>query len=79
MQETRSLIHKQILKEKLGKQDFHYDMEDVFEPVTENQKQNQNQTKIEAEKQIKALRHFTQGTTQAIQDQTKAVNQSGNA
>ena len=23
LQETRSLIHKQILKEKLGKQDFH--------------------------------------------------------
>ena len=28
------------LKEKLGKQDFHYDMEEIFEPVTENQKQS---------------------------------------
>ena len=40
LQETKSLLHKERLKEKLGKQDFHYDMEEVFEPVTENQKQN---------------------------------------
>ena len=35
---TKSLIKAERLKEKLGKQDFHYDMEEVFEPVTENQK-----------------------------------------
>ena len=40
MKETKSLLHKERLKEKLGKQDFHYDMEEVFEPVTENQNQN---------------------------------------
>ena len=46
LQETKSLLHKERLKEKLGKQDFHYEMEEVFEPVTakqaeatENQKQ----------------------------------------
>ena len=26
LQETKSLLHKERLKEKLGKQDFHYDM-----------------------------------------------------
>ena len=41
LQETKSLLHKERIKEKLGKQDFHYDMEEVFDPVTENEKQNQ--------------------------------------
>ena len=40
LQETKSLLHKERLKEKLGKQDFHYDMEEGFEPETENQKEN---------------------------------------
>ena len=46
VQETNSLLHKERLKKKLGKQYFHYDMEEVFKPVTakqveatENQKQ----------------------------------------
>ena len=39
LQETKSSLKAERLKEKLGKQDFHYDMEEVFEPVTENQKQ----------------------------------------
>ena len=60
-------------KKNLGKQDFHYVMEDVFEPVTNNQKQNQIQTKLEAEKQIQALRDSTLSTTQAIDNQTKAI------
>ena len=38
LQESKSLLKAERLKEKLGKQDFHYDMEEVFEPVTENQK-----------------------------------------
>ena len=37
IQETKSLLHEGRIKEKLGKQDFHYDMEEGFEPVTENQ------------------------------------------
>ena len=79
MQETKSLIKAERLKEILGKQDFHYDMEEVFEPVTENQKQSQNQTKQESEKQIQALRDSSQTTVQAIQDQTRAIRESSNA
>ena len=41
LQETKSSLKAERLKEKLGKQDFHYDMEEIFEPVTKNQKQNQ--------------------------------------
>ena len=37
LQETKSLLRKERLKEKLGKQDFHYDLEEVFEPVTTKQ------------------------------------------
>ena len=66
------------LKEELGKQDFHYDLEEVFEPVTENQKKIQNQTKLESENQIQALRDSTQTTTQAIQVQTRAIQESSN-
>ena len=78
LQESKSLIKAERLKEKLGKQDFHYDMEEVFEPVTENQKKSQNQTKLESEKQIQALGDSTQTTTQAIQDQTRAIQESSN-
>ena len=78
LQETKSSLKAERLKEKLGKQDFHYDMEEVFEPVTENQKKSQNQTKLESEKQIQALRDSTQTTTQAIQDQTRAIQESSN-
>ena len=47
---TKFLIKAERLKEKLGRQDFHYDMEEVFEPVTENQKQikNVSETQIQA-------------------------------
>ena len=78
LQETKSSLKAERLKEKLGKQDFHYDMEEVFEPVTENQKKSQNQTKLESEKQIQALRDSTQTTTQAIQDQIRAIQESSN-
>ena len=78
MQETKSSLKAERLKEKLGKQDFHYDMEEVFEPVIENQKKSQNQTKLESEKQIQALRDSTQTTTQATQDQTRAIQESSN-
>ena len=78
LQESKSSLKAERLKEKLGKQDFLYDMEEVFEPVTENQKKSQNQTKLESEKQIQALRDSTQTTTQAIQDQTRAIQESSN-
>ena len=42
MQETKSLIFKERLKEKLGKQDFHCNMKEIFEPVgTLSEKQKQ--------------------------------------
>ena len=66
------------MKEKLGKQDFHYDMEEVFEPVTENQKQNISKQQELSEKQLQALQDSTQTTTQAIQDQTRAIRESSN-
>ena len=39
LQDTKSLLHKKRIKEKLGKQDFHYDMEEVFETVTFKQRE----------------------------------------
>ena len=53
-------------------------MEEVFEPVTENQKQNISKQQELSEKQIQALRDSTQTTTQAIQDQTRAIRESSN-
>ena len=76
LQESKSLIKAERLKQLLGKQDFHYDMEEVFEPVTENQKKSQNQTKLESEKQIQALRDSTQTTTQAIRESSNALNKN---
>ena len=75
LQETKSLKAER-LKQLLGKQDFHYDMEEVFEPVTENQKKSQNQTKLESEKQLQALRDSTQTTTQAIRESSNALNKN---
>ena len=72
MQESKSLIKAERLKQPLGKQDFHYDMEEVFEPVTENQTKQQELS----EKQIQALRDSTQTTTQAIENQTGAIEHS---
>ena len=74
MQETKSSLKAERLKQLLGKQDFHYDMEEVFEPVTENQSKQQELS----EKQIQVLRDSTQTTTQAIQDQTRAIQESSN-
>ena len=54
-------------------------MEEVFEPITENQKQSQNQTELESGKQIQALRDSTQTTTQAIQGQTRVIRELSNA
>ena len=56
-------------------------MEEVFEPVTENQKQNTSKQQELSEKQIQVLRDSTQTTTQAtqaIQDQTRAIQESSN-
>ena len=71
LQETKSLLHKERLKEKLGKQDFHYDMEEVFEPVTTKQVESN-------EKQLQAIDKQTQGVTQAIENQTRAIEHNNN-
>ena len=34
LQESKSLLNAERFKEKLGKQDFHYDMKEMFEPGT---------------------------------------------
>ena len=76
LQETKFLLRKERIKEKLGKQDFHYDMEEVFESVTFKQQEF-------SEKQIQALHDAThansQTTVQAIENQTRAIRESSNA
>ena len=71
LQETKSLLRKERLKEKLGKQDFHYDLEEVFEPVTTKQVESN-------EKQLQAIDKQTQGVTQAIENQTRAIEHNNN-
>ena len=61
LQETKYLLRKERLKEKLGKQDFHYDLEEVFEPDTTKQVES-------TEKQLQAIHKQTQGVTQAIEN-----------
>ena len=51
-------------------------MEEVFEPVTENQKKSQNPTKLESEKQIQALRDSNGTTTRAIRESSYALNKN---
>ena len=51
-------------------------MEGVFEPVTENQKQNQTKQPELSEKQTQALRDSTQSTTQAIQHSSEFLNEN---
>ena len=82
LQETKSLIFKERLKEKLGKQDFHYDLEEVFEPVTTKQVEATENQKQLSEKQIQALHDSTRAasqTVQAIKNQTQAIRESSNA
>ena len=74
LQETKFLLHKERLKEKLGKQEFHYEMDEIFKPVTFKQELS--------EKQRQALRDSTravsQTTVQAKENQTQAIQESSN-
>ena len=90
MQESNSLLKAERLKEKLGKQNFHYEMEEVFEPVTAKQAEATKNQKILSEKHLQAigqqpqgfeqaLRDSSQTTVQAIQDQTSAIRESSKA
>ena len=79
LQESKSLIKAERLKQLLGKQDFHYDMEEVSEPVTVKQAEaTKNQKKL-SEKQIQALRDSSQTAVQAIENQTQAIRESNTA
>ena len=67
------------------KKAFHYDMEEVSEPVTVKQAEDTKNQKHLSEKQIQALRASTQTTpratgqqTQTIENQTRAIQQSRN-
>ena len=69
--EIRSSLRQGRLKEKPGKQNFHYDMEEVFVPVTakqaeatENQKQNQFQIQQQAEKQVPPIENMSRNLSQ---------------
>ena len=48
------------MKEELGKQDIHYDIEEVFEPGTAKQAEATEDQKQLPEKQLQALRDSTQ-------------------
>ena len=76
MQETKSLLHKERIKEKLGKQDFRYDIKEVFEPVTTKQVEA-TAKQIEAaeaatEKQILA----SEKQLQTLRDPSLAIQES---
>ena len=70
--EIRSLLRHERLKEKLSKQDFHYDMEEVFEPVTAKQAEATENQKKMSEKQIQALHD----STQTIEKKTRVIQHS---
>ena len=58
-------MNSERLKERLPFDD----MEDAFEPVTENQKQDQIKHQQVSEKPMQALKNSPQTTTQAIEKQ----------
>ena len=77
LQESKSSLKAESLKEKLGKQDFHYDMGEVFEAVTVKEAEATKNQKQLSEKQLQAIgqqtqavRDSSQTTVQAIQGQT---------
>ena len=78
LQETKSLLRAEKIIENLGKQDFHYDLEDVCEPVTAKQAAATENQKQLSEKQLQALRDSSQTTRQAIENQTRAIQESSN-
>ena len=65
LRETKLLLKQERLKEKLGKQDFHYDMEQVFEPVTNNQK-----------KELKAINEAAEEQRLALSESVKAIREA---
>ena len=75
MQETKYLLRQERLKEKLGKQESHYDMEEEdFVPVTAKQVEATENQKQLSEKQLRV--DFSQTTTQAIRESSNALNKN---
>ena len=78
LQETKSLVRKERLKEKLGKQDFHYDLEEVFEPVTTKQVES-NEKQLQAiENQTRAIEHNSNTLQNSIKEGIKQNNEITN-
>ena len=82
MQETKYLLHKGRLKEKLGNQDFLYEMEEVFEPVTtkqaeatENQKHFSEKQIQASERQLQALHDSSLAIAELSKNQTRAIEE----
>ena len=71
LQETKSLVRKERLKEKLGKQDFHYDLEEVFEPVTTKQVEATEKQLQAIENQTRAIEHNNNTLREALQNSIK--------
>ena len=76
MQETKTLLRKERLKEKPGKQDFHYDLEKIFEPVTAKQAEGTENQKQLSEKQLQAISQQTQGFVQTLRDSSQTAKQA---
>ena len=78
LQETKFSVRKERLKEKLGKQDFHYDLEEVFEPVTTKQVES-NEKQLQAiENQTRAIEHNNNTLQNSIKEGKKQYNESTN-
>ena len=73
LHKTKVLLRKERIKEKLGKQDFHYDMEEVFEPVTTKQAEATENQKQLSEKQIDY--NYLHDSSLAIENQTRAIKE----
>ena len=60
LQSITKTLKNERLKERLGKQDFHYDLKEVFEPVTDNQDKQSKQLHKNIEKCNKKYKRFKQ-------------------
>ena len=78
LQETKSSLKAERLKEKLGKQDFHYDLEEVFEPATTKQVES-NEKQLQAiENQTRAIEHNNNTLQNSIKEGIKQYNEITN-
>ena len=78
LQDTKSSVRKERLKEKLGKQDFHYDLEEVFEPVTTKQVEATEKQLQAIENQTRAIEHNNNTLQNSIKEGIKQYNEITN-